>query len=119
MDDTRIILVEGMPGTGKSTVSQFVHQHLQTRGYDSYWYHEEAATHPVRLFYQPKQHRSWFDYCESVVTCWENFTLQLQERNQIAVLDAGILQNHVRSMLIFDCNRNLMLDLVSRIEKRI
>lgn len=116
MEDTRIILVEGMPGTGKSTVSQFVHQQLLARSYDSNWYHEEAVTHPVRLFYQPKQHLSWFDYCENVISCWEKFTIQLQERNQTAVLDAGILQNHVRSMLIFDCNRNLILDLVCRIE---
>ncbi len=117
--DTRLILVEGMPGTGKSTASQFIHQQLHSNGHLSRWCHEEAETHPVCLFYQPQRHHSWSDYIEDVVSRWQSYAYELHEQDQIDVLDVAILQNHVRSMLIFNCDRNAILDLVCRIESLI
>ncbi len=116
MRDTRIILVEGMPGTGKSTVSQFINLQLCANGQPSYWCHEERAAHPVRLFYERERHRSWSDYSEEAASRWQSYAQEMQARNQIAVLDASILQNHVRSMLLFGCGWKTILDLVRRIE---
>ena len=117
MRDTGIILVEGMPGTGKSTVSQFISRQLHANGRASYWCHEERATHPVRLFYEPGRHLSSSDYSEEAESRWQSYAHELLGQDQIAVLDAAILQNHVRSMLLFDCDRNAILDLVRRIER--
>jgi hypothetical protein len=116
MRNTRIILVEGMPGTGKSTVSQFIHQQLQANGRPSFWCHEESAAHPVCLFYDRQRHRLWSDYCDQAESLWRHFAGELQSRNQIAVLDAAVLQNHVRSMLLFECDRNSILRLIRTIE---
>ena len=119
MRETKFILVEGMPGTGKSTLSQFVHLQLQANGRPSYWCHEERAAHPVRLFYEPDRHRSWSDYCDEATARWQSYAHELQEQDGVAVLDAAVLQNHVRSMMIFCCDRNAILDLVGRIESQI
>jgi adenylate kinase family enzyme len=114
--DTKIILVEGMPGTGKSTASQFIYRQLCANHFPSYWYHEECSAHPVRLSYDRQRHLSWSEYRDDAMSLWSSYVGELQSRNQIAVLDASILQNHVRSMLLFDCERNSILDLVGRIE---
>jgi len=106
-----------MPGTGKSTVSQFIHLQLQANNRPSYWCHEEIASHPVLLFYEPERHVSWSEYSEEVVRHWQSYTHGLHGQDHVAVLDAGLLQNHVRSLLIFDCDRNVILDLVGRIER--
>ncbi len=119
MQDTRIILVEGMPGTGKSTVSQFINLQLNANGQPAYWCHEERTPHPLHLFYEPEKHISWSDYSNETVSRWQSYAHELHGQDQIAVLDAAILQNHVRSMLIFDCDRNAILDLVRRIENLI
>jgi hypothetical protein len=114
--DTRLILVEGMPGTGKSTVSQCIDRQLRANGQRSYWCQEESAVHPVRLFYDSQRHLSWSDYSAEAAARWQNYARQVQTRGEIAVLDASILQNHVRSMLLFDCPWNAILGLVRRIE---
>ncbi|TWU12549.1 hypothetical protein CA54_13730 [Symmachiella macrocystis] len=117
MRERRIILVDGMPGTGKSTLSQFIFRQLRSDGQPVEWYHEESGTHPVRLFYEPQRHRSWSNYCDEVVLSWQRFVRELGSGNDVAVIDAAVLQNHVRSLLIYDCDRDLIVDLVLRIEK--
>jgi len=114
--DTELILVEGMPGTGKSTVSQFIHRQLQASGRTSAWCHEESDAHPVRLFYDANRHQSWFDYTQQAVARWESLVRQVRSQKQTIVLDAAWLQNHVRSMLIFCAEHSEIFELVDRIE---
>ncbi len=114
--DTQLILVEGMPGTGKSTVSQLIDQQLSTTGQPSHWCHEESADHPVRLLYDLGRHRSSSDYCEEAVSLWQSYADRLRQQDSIAVLDAAVLQNHIRSMMIFCCETSAQLDLVGRID---
>src|SRR5690606_30063486 len=45
--ETRIIFVEGIPGSGKSTVAQKLSFHLQSCGYKSRWHHENDRNHPA------------------------------------------------------------------------
>jgi hypothetical protein len=108
-----------MSGTGKSTASQFINLQLHANGRPSHWCHEERAAHPVRLFYEPDRHLSSSDYSEEAASRWQSYAQQLRGQDHVPVLDAAILQNHVRSMLLFDCDRNAILDLVGRIESLI
>lgn len=119
MPDPRIILVDGMPGTGKSTVSQFINLQLNANNRPAFWCHEERASHPLCLFFDPQRHLSWSDYSQEGASRWQSYADELRGQDQIAVLDAALLQNHVRSMLIFNCDRNAILDLVHRIENLI
>ena len=116
MKDTKIILVDGMPGTGKSTVSQYIYLQLKANQQPAYWCHEEQNAHPVCLFFNPKRHRSEAQYIEDAATQWQKYADRLLNENQIAVLDAAFLQNHLRSMLIFDCQREIIAKLFQRIE---
>ena len=116
MRESQIILVEGMPGTGKSSVAQFIDRQLRFNGAPSRWQHEERADHPVRLFYDSKRHKSWSDYIAEAESMWLHFSQIVQLSDRVVVLDAAVLQNHVRSMLLFGCDWNPILDLVHRIE---
>ena len=117
MKDTKIILVDGMPGTGKSTVSQFIYLQLKANGQSAYWCHEEQNAHPVCLFYDPKRHRSEADYIDAALSQWICFVDKLANQERIAVLDGAFLQNHLRSMLIFACQRDKMLELFCQLEE--
>jgi len=119
MRDTGLVLVDGMPGTGKSTAAQFVCSTLRESGLRCRWHHEERAAHPVQLFYSSEQHASGVSYAEEAIARWSSYAEELGERDQVDVLDAALLQNHVRSMLLFDCERHSIFDLARRIEERI
>lgn len=50
MEDTRLIMLEGLPGTGKSTNSDFLRMQLELSGRPTKWIHEVAWPHPVLFF---------------------------------------------------------------------
>ena len=50
MENTRLILFEGLPGTGKSTNSYFSFIQLERNGKAIKWIHEVAWPHPVLFF---------------------------------------------------------------------
>jgi len=47
MIDTKLILLEGLPGTGKSTNSSFLLAQLLRNGIEVKYIHEVAAPHPT------------------------------------------------------------------------
>lgn len=50
MIDTRLIMLEGLPGTGKSTNSYFLLTQLERNGIMTQWSHEVARPHPTLFF---------------------------------------------------------------------
>ena len=50
MQNTKLILLEGLPGTGKSTNAYFLSRQLELNGYACRWIHEVARPHPVLFF---------------------------------------------------------------------
>ena len=46
----RLILLEGLPGTGKSTNSFRLYEQLLLNGKETHWIHEVSQPHPVLFF---------------------------------------------------------------------
>lgn len=50
MIDTKLIILEGLPGTGKTTNSFFLLSQLECNGIAARWVHENARPHPTSYF---------------------------------------------------------------------
>lgn len=50
MVDTRLVLLEGMPSTGKTTNARFIQVQLERNAVQAEWIHEVAMPHPVLFF---------------------------------------------------------------------
>lgn len=50
MEHTKLIMLEGLPGTGKSTNAYFLLRQLERAGKRARWFHEVARPHPVLFF---------------------------------------------------------------------
>ena len=47
MTDTRLILIEGIMGSGKSTTAEYLTGRIQQRGQPARWFHEYAEDNPI------------------------------------------------------------------------
>jgi len=50
MMKTNLIIVEGMPGSGKSTTAQYISMQLNKNSIPSNWYYEVESNHPLECF---------------------------------------------------------------------
>lgn len=61
MENTRLIMLEGLPGTGKSTNSFFLLMQLEREEKTVKWVHEVARPHPVLFFSEASLTKKEYD----------------------------------------------------------
>ncbi len=61
MQDTRLIMLEGLPGTGKTTNAHFLRTQLERNGKTVEWVHEVARPHPTLFFQEASLTYAEFD----------------------------------------------------------
>lgn len=79
----RLILVEGMPGAGKSTLSQFIAERLHARFLEE----REAEQHMAEFWQAHNDRRS--DLPHVLLACWRTFLESVRASDQPLVFDAG------------------------------
>ena len=52
MIKTKLILVDGIPGSGKSTLSQFISKQIERNKIKVKWYFEHDMFHPITIDYK-------------------------------------------------------------------
>jgi hypothetical protein len=88
MLSTRLILIEGLPGSGKSTTAAYLASMLRQQGLDARAYLEEDDPHPI----------PWGDYptrglAEIVVPLWQTFTAGALLQPAVTILESRLWQN--------------------------
>lgn len=92
----KIIFVEGMPGCGKSTLSDNLSAMLRDKGCESCSYQELDKNHPISLFGEMKNGAHSIQYLEKNLSGWEIFVKSNSHKNDVHIFDAAPLQNSVR-----------------------
>jgi hypothetical protein len=94
---TRLLLVEGLPGSGKSTTGQRLLLHLRRLGLDATWWAEEDPDHPLYPFHDQASLRALLDDLaagehERVIATalgkWRDFAERLTDSDGVTILDA-------------------------------
>ena len=99
MTGTRFIMLEGLPATGKSTISGFLQMQLERSGQQAKWIHEVASPHPL-LFFPEEGLQSWNppldEYEASALEKWEHFTgTAAQDNDTVYILDSSFFQAQI------------------------
>lgn len=96
MTDGRLVIVDGISGAGKSTVSQRILYLCDKNGYKARWFHEEDRYHPIR----------WLDGGEfptddvtegmdDAYRRWEAFVRHMED-GRVYIMEGCLYQNIVR-----------------------
>ncbi|QSO55077.1 hypothetical protein JZ785_11360 [Alicyclobacillus curvatus] len=97
MSNFKLILVEGIPGSGKSTTAQYISRCLEQNGIPSEWFYEENSNHPVYAFdslesmsvlVRRLSEGQFDEVIEGALDYWERFALHVQRSGRVTVIDS-------------------------------
>jgi thymidylate kinase len=122
MRDTRLILVEGLPGSGKSTTAQWLCHRLEQTGVPVRWYHEQDVQHPVYRFDELQMAaRGTASACESYHRLardrWSALASALTAGGEVTILDSSFLQTPLASMQLAGCQPDAIACHLSETER--
>ena len=85
---TKLILIEGMPGSGKTTTTIQLGECLQQKGFACRWYLEDDDPHPIDcLDFALK------DLVNKMPALWRNFVKQVEEVKGLTIIESRLWQN--------------------------
>lgn len=106
----KLIFVEGIPGCGKSTNSQYVAHQLKENGYRVEWIHEGIDDHPLweeRDDYFNEDgyiNEEYFDvYTSSLIEKFKPIQKDIEENDIIYVVDGAIFAGFINVYYKSDC----------------
>ncbi|MCP4706762.1 MAG: hypothetical protein GY865_19365 [candidate division Zixibacteria bacterium] len=95
MIDTKLILIEGMAGSGKSTTGQKLLDVHSINNIRPEFYHEFSNNHPIINYSEPDINH-WIN---QTIQRWSNFVDNILKENKIVILDAALFQCTIGELL--------------------
>lgn len=111
----RLILVEGLPGCGKSTTAQFIAIQLRRSGRAARWYYEEETPHPILKGRFPGA--TWEGYIEDRLARWAEFATFVNASDEIHIVESTLFQTPIMTMLREDAATTTILDFLQRLQE--
>ncbi len=99
----KVIILDGLPGGGKTTSSKFVRDFLGERGIKNILYGEDHGAHPIRdwerdgghiLSMTPSAYKAFF------LKRWKDFVAQAQHQSKVMIFESCLLQEHALSLAL-------------------
>jgi hypothetical protein len=100
MSDTKLVLIEGLPGAGKSTTTRHIGTTLQQQGVACRWYLEEDDPHPIAcLDFEIK------GLLEKMIPLWSSFTKHAMQEPIVTIIESRLWQN--TALFMFMSNKEV------------
>ncbi len=105
---TRLIFVEGIIGSGKSTAARFIEAYLEQTQIAVRLVPEGGAGHPVRLannlphHFQPWQDATVDEFLEQSWAKWRAFADEMQPLETVSVFDGQLFHGNLTDLLMMD-----------------
>ncbi|GGH20078.1 hypothetical protein [Paenibacillus segetis] len=109
----KIVFVEGVPGSGKSTMARFLANQFERNSHTCSLFFETTYNHPII-------HSVSFDdynmFIESYLERWNKFLLN-QCDSDVVVMESALFQNPIVHLLHKDVDRNIIKSLIVNVSK--
>jgi hypothetical protein len=96
--DTKIIFIEGIAGSGKSTTAQLLYSNLYKHGYTVKLIHEFYRPHPIHEL-NIEEPKTWIS---KTLANWHNLRDTLIKTNEIMIMDGTLFQCTIGVLLEMD-----------------
>ncbi len=99
---SKLILVEGLTGSGKSIMAHFIARQLQYHGIPASWVHEAEVPHPILLDAEPA---SMDEYTLKMRERWAEYVDQVSLSTEVSVVEACFFNNLIETLLAHNVDR--------------
>jgi hypothetical protein len=113
-DVHRLVVVEGIMGSGKSTTMRFIAKHLQDAGRPALDIHERTDPHPVRAtdelehWFEPWRDTTPEGLADRALAKWTAFVEYTQSSTDIPVLDGQLFHGDLTHLLLMEADTALI-----------
>ncbi|MGM0396107.1 MAG: hypothetical protein ACQEP4_03540 [Bacillota bacterium] len=119
MIKTKLILIDGITGSGKSTTAQFLAGQLMFNGIKAKWYHETEDSHPlayeedVEVFSSDHERDKFIN---TIPKLWRRFAKDAKNSDCVHIIESHLLQDTVRILFQNNLDEARVLAFVKEIE---
>ena len=92
---SRLIIVEGLTGSGKSIMAHFIARQLQYCGIPASWVHEGAVPHPILIDLDT----SIVQYMAEIRANWIAYIDQIGSAPEVRVIEASFFNNLLETLM--------------------
>lgn len=111
----KLVLIEGIPGSGKSTFARFLSNQFERNGYSCELFLETTLDHPI---IESSGSEGISSYLESFYDRWVKFLDQLSD-GEIVILESAFFQSPIVHLLHKEADRELIRSLIYRVSNRL
>lgn len=119
MQKNRIIIVDGMPGSGKSTTAAFISEKLTALNIDNKLFLETSPDNPLFIntpaINSLSSDEESEDFTSKVISLYSNFVEEYNEKQSVVIIESLIYQGIVSVALFKGMKENKVKDLAERI----
>lgn len=119
----RLVIVEGIMGSGKSTTMRFIAKRLQDAGRAAEPIHERTDPHPVRAtdelehWFEPWRDATPQNLADRALARWSAFVDHTQTDTPIRVLDGQLFHGDLTHLLLMEADRALISGYIQNLAK--
>lgn len=126
MINTKLIMIEGIPGSGKSTTAQFISQIMHRKGERHKWWYEEEQEHPVYIYddYRTMQQivddltsGKYRDIINRALKRWQEFVASVQSSSEIIIVDSCLFGYLTWSLFPYNVTKQEIMKYIKDVEQ--
>jgi thymidylate kinase len=110
--ESNLIIVEGLTGSGKSTMAHFIARQLEYNGIAASWLHEGEMSHPILIDVDT----SIESYMAEIRVNWAAFVDQVGASTEVCVVEACFFNNLLETLMAYNVERAQILRFAAELQ---
>lgn len=123
MIKTKLILVDGITGSGKSTTAHYIYRQLKKNGIKAEWYYEEQHYHPVFRIPKQKKKENEEQYCkrymDELLQNWKDFVEKIKKGYTVHIIESMFFQDSLNWAVALDLDRKFIKEYAHMLYKTV